>query len=40
MKWPNMVFSGADRIVSVLHVRGQIDHKPRTFGFQEIAPKG
>ncbi|KAM3725793.1 Uncharacterized protein ACO02O_02631 [Dirofilaria immitis] len=29
MKWPNMVFSGADRIISVLHVRGLIDHKPK-----------
>lgn len=40
MKWPNMIFSGADRIVSVLHVRGLIDHKPKSFSFHEIAPKG
>ncbi|VBB26814.1 unnamed protein product [Acanthocheilonema viteae] len=40
MKWPNMVFSGADRIISVLHVRGLIDHKPKSFSFQEIAPQG
>ncbi|CAG9535475.1 unnamed protein product [Cercopithifilaria johnstoni] len=40
MKWPNMVFSGADRIVSVLHVRGLIDHKPKSFSFRDIAPKG
>uniref|UniRef100_A0A915PMH7 Decapping nuclease n=1 Tax=Setaria digitata TaxID=48799 RepID=A0A915PMH7_9BILA len=40
MKWPNMIFSGADRIVSVLHVRGLIDHKPKSFTFEDIAPKG
>ncbi|KAK6110977.1 hypothetical protein QQG55_41830 [Brugia pahangi] len=40
MRWPNMIFSGADRIVSVLHVRGLIDHKPKSFSFHEIAPKG
>ncbi|EJW82175.1 hypothetical protein WUBG_06912 [Wuchereria bancrofti] len=40
MKWPNMIFSGADRIVSVLHVRGLIDHKPKSFSFHDIAPKG
>ncbi|VDK85061.1 unnamed protein product [Litomosoides sigmodontis] len=40
IKWPNMVFSGADRIVSVLHLRGLIDHKPKSFSFEEIAPKG
>ncbi|EFO22678.2 hypothetical protein LOAG_05801 [Loa loa] len=40
MKWPNMIFSGADRIVSVLHVRGLIDHKPKSFSFRDIAPKG
>lgn len=40
MKWPNMVFSAADRIVSILHVRGLIDHKPKSFSFHDIAPKG
>ncbi|VDO34802.1 unnamed protein product, partial [Onchocerca flexuosa] len=40
MKWPNMIFSGADRIISVLHVRGLIDHKPKSFTFEDIAPKG
>uniref|UniRef100_A0A0R3RYM0 PAZ domain-containing protein n=1 Tax=Elaeophora elaphi TaxID=1147741 RepID=A0A0R3RYM0_9BILA len=39
-KWPNMVFSGANRIVSVLHVRGMIDRKPKSFYFHEIAPQG
>ncbi|VDK68547.1 unnamed protein product [Onchocerca ochengi] len=40
MKWPNMIFSGADRIISVLHVRGLVDHKPKSFTFEDIAPKG
>ncbi|VDM96202.1 unnamed protein product [Thelazia callipaeda] len=40
MKWQDMIFSGAERIVSVLHVRGLIDHRPKSFTFDEIAPKG